>query len=193
MDDLAGSRFLGDGKNFFGSTVFLIAALTVSSSVNAEFDAVGPLEVSWLRQMTVLSADWSTTDIYDLNAPVELQVTVEGLLLPEGGHAELLFTPADVGIEPFVRFPQLGPVYHATLQLADEARRLGLTHRSIRVGSQALIKGWPATERNISPSILLVDEISFIGQSIIALHDYPEMQLEIAWRLEQAADNGADD
>ncbi len=143
--------------------------------------------------MTVLNADWSTIDIYDLNAPIEMQVTVEGVLLPEEGYAELLFTPADGTTEPFNRFPQLGPVYHATLQLADEARRLGLSHRSFRVGSQAVIRGWPATEQNISPSILLVDEIISPGGNTIALHDYPQMHLEKAWRQEQAAGKAASD
>jgi hypothetical protein len=156
---------------------FTIVATAVPATA-AQPVAAGPDEVSRLRQLTTLTPDWSGTDLYDLARPVELVVTVEGLLVAQEGGTELLFSTAVRDAQFLTRFPAQGPVYHATLQLTSEIKRLGLDLRKLKTGKQALIRGWPATRNNHSPSVVLVDEIDIRGGAHIALHDYPAMKLK---------------
>lgn len=151
--------------------------MAVATSVLAQPVAFGPAEVSRLQQLTSFSSDWTSTGNFDLEEPVQLDITIEGVLVPQEGNAELLFSTLQESAGPLLL--NYGPehVYHATLQLAEEVRRLGLGRGKLKTGWRARLSGWPATEHNLSPSVLLVDEIEMLrGNKRYALHDYPRMR-----------------
>ena len=159
---------------------------TLPSLALAQPVATGPAELSRWRAWTDYRTDWSATDRYDFGTPVSVDITIEGLLLPQEGNAELLFRTTAAATEhlPFLHGPD--HIYHATLQLAREVRRLGLSERDLRRGLRARLRGWPATPENHSPSLLLVDEILLPGnRGSFSLHHSPRMR---AFR-EQASGN----
>ncbi len=168
------------------SLVFL--APTLQPGAAAQPVAQGPREVNRLRPWIDPSPDFSRSQAFDLTRPVQLQVRVEGLLLPEGGDAELLFTVLrDAGEELALR---RGQTYHATLQRGPEARRLGINGRQLRGGRRALLRGWPATGAEQSPTVLLVDEIAFKGGGKpLRLHDAGTMERERKRRERRRGDD----
>ncbi len=139
--------------------------------------AITPEDVSRLRQLTHFSWDWSNTDAFDLDNPVSLQVTIQRVVIPEVGNAELLFTLSDQQRRRSeLTLPQR-PRYHAILQSAEEVRRLGIRRSDFVEGLQATLTGWPATERNVTPNVLLIDEIEMGNQGRrFKLQDHPHMQ-----------------
>jgi hypothetical protein len=168
-----------DGLNgFMKGVALLTAVLAVRAAAGppAGLVVLGPVEVGQLRQHTEFSSDWSMSDRFELGRPISLVVVTERLLLPGEGEAELLFSlPGGDS-----RLPGPAPVsgiYHATLQLGGEVRRLGLDAATLRRGEKLRLRGWPATDANRSPARLLVEELELLGSGrLFRLHDYPAMQ-----------------
>jgi hypothetical protein len=157
---------------------FALTAMCLSTPSFAQPSSTGPQDVARLKQKTHFSDDFTHTNAYDLNRPVELFITIRHLVDPEFGNAEMHFTLDALGrgIEATDFDPDL--VYIATLQLAREVRRLNANPRSFERGVQARITGWPATADNYGHSMMLVNELDFLkGKKVLRFHRvHPNMK-----------------
>lgn len=153
-----GGRLLG---------LVLLGLTLAPVQTGAQPRAITPQDVAERRQWIDSGSDWAATDAYDLSRLLTLEVRVEGLLLPESGNAELLFSVLENAVGALNLKP--GRTYHATLQVAQEFRRLRLGRRSFPRGALARLSGWPATGVQRSPSVLLVRDIELGGRHL-SLH-----------------------
>ena len=132
--------------------LLLLTILSMSQSV-AQPKAVSPDDLSRIRQLSEFSNDWSETDAFDLEHYVTLQVTIESLQVPgHAGNVYLWFTlknPRKLmdqeGVEP-------GQLFKATLQSVKMVQSLGIDEWDFPRGADAIIRGWTATDRNITGS-----------------------------------------
>jgi hypothetical protein len=147
-----------------------------ASQAVAQPAVVDPGAVIATRQWSETSSDWSVTQIYDLDQPVEIAAVIEGLNLPDGGNAELLFR-ADEEVQQALQWPPGLQVYHATLQTTEAARKQQVGTGQLKAGSEVLILGWPALPGNGSVSRLLVDQITVKATGkTYAFHEYQPMK-----------------
>ena len=152
--------------------LLLVILLACCPVLWAQPVAIGPQDLNWLRQHTEFSSDWSETELFDLGRPLSLNVTLRGLELPEAdGNAILLFSVDGPQRQLGVRDVDARYVFRATLQLADEVRRLNLSQRELGHGAKAVLRGWPSTPKNLSGSVLLVDDIELASAGArVSLH-----------------------
>ena len=165
-------------RRVFG-TLFSLAMLNTTVDVSAQPTAIEPLDTSRLNRLTHYSSNWSETDQFDLENPVEIVVTLRGIALPENaGAAYLLFT-LDLPQGTHGAGQQAGrTLFRATLQTAGELRRLKLGRGSFTAGRQAILRGWPSSATNNSATIMLVDEVEILHNGQLrALHlPHPKMR-----------------
>ncbi len=164
------------------SLFFLIMAFMVPLPVPAQPSAISPQDVARLKQRTDFSNEWFDTILFDLQHPVELFVTIQEVHMPDSGYAELLFTIDSIGRGTDETTFDPERVFVATLQLAGTAKRLGANAKSFKRGVEARVWGWPATPENVTSSVLLIDEITFVhgGKAVgkpMRFHlDHPNMK-----------------
>lgn len=165
-------------RRIFG-TLLRLAMLNTTVAVSAQPTAIEPLETMRLNRLTHYSSNWSETDQFDLDNPVEIVVTLRGIDLPENaGAAYLLFT-LDLPQGTHGAGRQAGStLFRATLQTAGELRRLKLGRESFTAGRQAILRGWPSSATNNSATIMLVDEVEILHNGQLrALHlPHPKMR-----------------
>lgn len=117
------------------------------------------------------SSDWSHTDQYDFSSRTELPVTLQGVDFADNGLALVKFTmdlPQEVMARANWRADHL---FYAVLQLGDDVKRKGITSRHFGQGKAVVLRGWPPTERNVSGSLMLVEEIRFGDGKRYRFHD----------------------
>jgi len=166
--------------------IILLSLMAVSHTV-AQPAAIGPQDVSRLQQQTEFSGDWSGTGFFDLDQYVTLRVTIQRLKIPDReGNVYLWFTLKNQQkITDQENLPADQP-FQATLQSVDIVKSLGIDERDFPQGVEAVIRGWPATDKNISGSVLLVDEVNVTGSDKqLVLHaNNPKMEEK---RIEKAS------
>ena len=149
---------------------FLVTFIAQPSS--AQPKSIGPDEISRIQQQTEFSGDWTNTDVFDLDQYITLKVTIERLDIPDrAGNVYLWFTLKNQQkITDQENLPANQP-FQATLQSVDIVEFLGIDERDFPRGVEAVIRGWPATEKNITGSVLLVDDVNITGSGkTFALH-----------------------
>ena len=170
---------------FIPGTKLIVSALCAAtlaqgaSPVWAQPAAIEPYQIQRLHRETHFSSNWSETDQFDLENPIELVVTLQGIDLPTSpGEAHILFT-MDIP-QSLLDDRSLGPntVFTATMQTAGEARRLKLNRGRLGKGRQAILRGWPPSASNNSASLMLVDEVELLhnGKIISLHHPNPKMK-----------------
>jgi hypothetical protein len=156
-----------------------LAVVLGAADRSAAGDVLHPKDIARLHRATDFSSNWSGTNQFDLENPVELEVELTGIRLPpEGGAAHLLFTlPLPEKTLQQAHF-EAEQVFHATLQTAGEFRRLRLSERDFTHGRKALLRGWPASDEEEEASVMLVYEIELQHSGrIISLHRaHPKMK-----------------
>lgn len=158
--------------------LLLFLSILFSQYSVAQPKAIGPDDLSRLRQQTEFSGDWSETDAFDLDRYITLRVTIEGFNLPEdAGNAVMWFTTRNPKL--LARYSDLPSdfLFKGMLQSADVVRYLKLSERDFPRGAEAILRGWPATDRSFTGSALLIDDVQIIASGkTIALHgDNPKM------------------
>ena len=140
--------------------IMLLSTIAPSS---AQPGAISPEDVRRMRHETDFSNDWLATNQFDLEDPIALAVTIEGIRIPEaGGRADLLFTmdiPQALLDDGFFEY---GHVFYATLQTTRELSRLRINANKFRAGEEAIIRGWPPTRQNKTTSMMLIDEVEIL-------------------------------
>ena len=152
---------------------FLLALSLLGSQFSiAQPKAIGPDDLSRLRQQTEFSGDWSETDAFDLDRYITLRVTIEGFELPEdAGTAVMLFTTRNPKLLASYSDLPSDFLFKGMLQSADVVRSLELSERDFPRGGEVILRGWPATDRNFTGSALLIDDIQIVASGkTIALH-----------------------
>lgn len=148
----------------FQRALFLIFTLCVAHHGLAQPEAIGPEELSHLRQQTEFSGDWSETDAFDLDQYVTLPVILEGLVIPEvAGNVYLWFSTTTQNTLTDQRDLPDDFRFKATLQSSGVLEKMDLSERELPRGTDAVLRGWLATDLNISGSVLLVDDIEIVG------------------------------
>ncbi len=150
-----GGRLLG---------LVLLSLALAPPGAGAQPRAIAPEDVAERRQWIDSGGNWAATDAYDLTRLQTLQVRVEGLLLPEHGNAELLFSVLEAAVGALNLVP--GRTYHATLEVAEAFRRRHPGRADWRRGTPARLSGWPATGTRRSPSVLLVRDVDIGGRRL---------------------------
>lgn len=158
--------------------LIILIALCLPHIGQAQPTAISPQDVERFRQQTEVISDWAQTDLFNIERYITLRVTIHRLKVPKrDGHVHLWFTLNNP--ERFSRTAELpaGRRYKALLQSKAVFERLGFGSRDFPNGVQAVVRGWPATKKNLSSSVLLVDEILVQGRNKrIAFHaDNPDM------------------
>ena len=160
---------------------FLITSIVFAFAHHsmAQPTAIGPEDISRLQQETQFSSDWSETDAFNLDRYITLHVNIQRLDIPNrAGNVYLWFTVNNSrALTGQVNLPA-DVIYKATLQSADAVDFLKIDPRDFTGNVGAVIRGWPATDNNITGSVLLIDDIRFTASGKnIALHaDNPKMQ-----------------
>lgn len=159
-------------SQFLQGLLLLILTLLLVQNSTAQPRAIGPDDVSRLRQQTEFSGDWSETDAFDLEHYLTLRVTIEQFDMPEDvGNVVLWFTAENAG--KLAHFSELPADFRfkGMLQSADAVRALDLSERDFPEGVEAVVRGWPATDRNVTGTALLIDDITIVSSGrTIALH-----------------------
>jgi hypothetical protein len=137
-------------------------ALFVAPPGSTQPTAISPQDVSLLKQRTDFTDNWSDTTLFDLRKPMEIFVTISSVNLPEEGNAELFFTIDSLGrgIEDN-RFDS-ERIFVGVMQVADEMRRLKIAPRAFERGVHARITGWPATKKNVTDTVILIDTLELL-------------------------------
>ena len=140
-------------KAIFSSVVFVTLTFAWVQPVSAQPKAIGPNDISRLQQQTEFSGDWSETKAFDLDRYVTLKVTIERLKIPDrAGNVYLWFTLKNQHkITDDQDLPAQQP-FKATLQSVDIVKSMQIDERDFPRGVEAVIRGWPATEKNITGS-----------------------------------------
>lgn len=158
-------------RPILGVLLVILTAVTAQQSI-AQPKAIGPDDISRLKQQTEFSGDWSETDVFDLDRYITLKVTIERLDVPDrAGNVYLWFTLKNQQkLTDREDLPANQP-FQATLQSVDVVEFLDIDERDFPRGVEAVIRGWPATEKNITGSVLLVDDVNITGRGkAISLH-----------------------
>jgi len=149
----------------------------------AQPSAYEPEQIRRLNRETGFSSNWSSTDQFNLEEPIELTVTMKGVDIPETvGPAYLLFSMDVPGALIAEGLLAQDHTFRATLQTAAETRRLKLNHGQFAAGKQAVLRGWPPTPDNAGSSMMLVDEVEFLhnGQKVSLHRPHPRMKKKTA-------------
>jgi hypothetical protein len=149
----------------------LVGLAVLPTPSGAQPRAITPEDVAERHRWIDSRSDRASTAVYDLSRLQTLEIRVEGLLLPESGNAELLFSVLEEAVGALNLKP--GRTYHATLQVAREFRRLRFSRRSFPRGARARLSGWPASGGQRSPAVLLVKDIELGGRRL-SLHENPD-------------------
>lgn len=171
------SRQHSPRKAYSRFLAFISILLFSTQAFAAQPMVFGPEQINRMRQLTTFSDDFSETKYYDLDNPITLSVTIFAHHIPEEGNAELIFT-IDESFSDALRVSEDPDVmYVATMQMAQEAKRLRLGDGRFKKGLQARLTGWPANDNNHTPSILLIDEIELVrsGRKFAMHAENPKM------------------
>jgi hypothetical protein len=147
-------------------------ALILDHQATAQPVAIGPDDISRLQQQTEFSGDWSETDVFDLDKYITLKVTIERLKIPDrAGNVFLWFTLKNQQKLTDEKDLPANQPFQATLQSVDVVEFLQIDEQDFPRGVDAVIRGWPATEKNTTGSVLLVDDINITSSGkTFALH-----------------------
>jgi len=159
------------------SIAALVIALAISflttSAAAGPPKAVGYRDALRVHQLTTYSSDWSDTRAFDIENPIAFPAIVTGLEMPEKTGYAILEFKLDIPPEKRDEVP-IDPdvTYRATLQLADEVRRLNSPTGQLRRGVHVTLKGWPRTENSFYSTMMLVDELTITGNgNRLGFHD----------------------
>ncbi|PIE37028.1 MAG: hypothetical protein CSA53_07420, partial [Gammaproteobacteria bacterium] len=131
----------------------------LSGAASAQPKAVGPDDVQRQLQMTVISSDWSDTQAFDLDNPVDVPVRIQGVHVPRVGYAELYYK-LDLD-DAYLRSAGADPdaVYVAIMQEVSTIKSMNLPLKTLNNNRKAVLRGWHATPQNFLSSSFLIDEI----------------------------------
>lgn len=112
-----------------------------------------------LRQRSVVTHDWSDTQAFDLENPIQLEVVIRRVDVQQRGYV-ILYYDLETPVLPDDDKPDVATVtYSALLQTQGEVERLEIPLGMLKKGVSATLLGWPETERNYYGASMLVDEI----------------------------------
>lgn len=144
--------------------------------------SISPQDYSNYRYHNHISNDFSESDRFDLKNPIEIEVEIQRIYLHEDGYVELFYTlPGDEnlrlpkGMDPDTPIAQFR---RATLQTADEFKRLKIKEHEFKKGATAILSGWPALEIQMPYSEMLVDEITYADGKTYVLHQESEKMVK---------------
>ncbi|EAQ97404.1 hypothetical protein [Congregibacter litoralis] len=153
------------------SLVACVSAVLLSFTVNATTPgpkikpSISPQDYSNYRYHNHISNDFSSSDRFDIENPIEVEVEIHQVYLNEDGYVELFYSlPGDSEL----RLPEgmdpdtpIATFRRATLQTSEEFKRLKLKENDFKRGVTAVLSGWPALPIQQPYSEMLVDEITF--------------------------------
>jgi len=151
------------------STLVLAFAASVAAGPKGPkiTPSVSPEDYSNFRYHTQISNDFSGSDRFDLENPIEVEVEIHRVHLNEDGYVELFYSlPGDGDIklpEGMAPDTPIATFRRATLQTAEEFKRLKIKENDFKRGVQAVLSGWPALPIQLPYSEMLVDEITFVN------------------------------
>lgn len=180
-------------------TVGIAAGSTAAKRPSKIAPVVSPHSYSDSRYQNSASSDFRNSDRFDIKNPIKAQIIVHRISIPENGYAELLFTyPGDAELKRSAELKdpdaRIAPYRVATLQTAEEVRRLRITEESFENGVEATITGWPATRWQRPYSELLIDEIEFnSGNKKLVLQPETEEMVKYKNRSQVPVDSTAQD
>lgn len=168
--------------SFFNGPALLVGIVLfslLSPSVHAQPKAIGPQDIARLQQQTEFTGDWSETEFFNLDRYITLRVTIEHVKMPEGpGNVYLHFTVKNPQRLTGEKSLERDRLFRATLQTAQAVEFMEIDERDFPQGANAVIRGWPATRKNMTGSVFLVDDVNIVGSGkTLSLHrNNPRMQ-----------------
>lgn len=158
--------------NFSAFNLAILVLVVSVSSMAAPPEAISYQDALRLRQMSLVTDDWSETKAYDIENPVEIEVVIQGVELAENGYAVLHFLYQ--GTRDHIDGVRDGTseVHRALLQSTEEFERLRVSKSELSRGTAATLIGWHQTRHNYYGPSFLVDAIVLKGSATrYGLHD----------------------
>jgi hypothetical protein len=151
-------------KLFFRVFVLAVAStgnLMCGLALGAPPRAASLSDALFLQQQGTTTNDWSRTQAFDLDNPIEVHAKVLRVIVEDGKHATIVYKfptavrgQKDTPVNP-------DAVYRAILQSSEEVSRLRTPLQRLSQGADVTLIGWPATGQNFDSSAMLIDEIVF--------------------------------
>ncbi|MEQ9379240.1 MAG: hypothetical protein RJP95_00120 [Pirellulales bacterium] len=116
--------------------------------------------------MSSVVDDFSNSDLYDFEQPLELLVRIHHFHRPKDGYAEIVYTLAQKTRDSDAVRRSGNDKYIATLGASSVLEEDVFRDFKIPEGTTAILYGWPATDRNLLNATFLVDELHFVDAGV---------------------------
>ncbi|QIB64767.1 hypothetical protein [Kineobactrum salinum] len=160
--DARGYKTMCDHGWFTSCLSFAVLQLFLAAAATSQPTVISPLDVARTHQYSSITDNFSHSDLYDFEHPLELLVHIHHLHRPKDGYAVIVYTMAQDTQDSAAVRRSGSEKYIATLNASSVLTEKDFGKMKIPQGATAILYGWPATDRNLMNSTLLVDELHLL-------------------------------